>query len=675
MPITGNTSFNNIENKTYINVQAETDKQNQIIDELNKQNIHFSALYSDKNITVTVDRNDMHKAKNAIDSIVNNALDEKTQQTPTKQTPVQEKAETQQEPSQTDRMQENIQNELRKLMLKLSSDPELMKSFFAAQNSQDTVQQTKTQAMPEKEPTTTLVQENKSVLAELDTSKENNQLLPIINSRVENQQKKLDNLSMKREFAESKISMQQERINNLSAKAERLETTNQMLKELINNKVTPAFVKSAAQKAIDVNSAKIAKIRSNKIPKREAKIEKQQDKVAKFDRQINLAHCKIDRYTSLNNVITSFSLSGNSERRKQFAEAMDNLHSSSVNLCNARIDISTAKISDLTEKYNNSKDTAFKSATHQAIIRQKINRQKNINKRNKLMGVVIPMTAQPEKVQEEALKRTEETVNNELKKDNITVSELADNVAAAPLPALPEKSFEEPDPLLDSTMLLAEIAPIMGVSVSELESKPLDIQTMLIDNYINSFESTPEEIKESLSKIITPDPRTEEQIEENQQKKKLVSLTYEAYNDHDQMWDDQVTFYSTMDGKFIAEHRSGYDGSTVVKDLTADQVKQSIITIVEKYDDVRSDDTQLMNNIRNNPIKAAEELVEGNYDMIDGIINNTPVQQENDIPAEEAPATISMSDLIGNVAIAEEIYDEQKKDDPQKDKNPLSIDD
>ena len=130
MPITGNTSFNNIENKTYINVQAETDKQNQIIDELNKQNIHFSALYSDKNITVTVDRNDMHKAKNAIDSIVNNALDEKTQQTPTKQTPVQEKAETQQEPSQTDRMQENIQNELRKLMLKLSSDPELMKSFM-----------------------------------------------------------------------------------------------------------------------------------------------------------------------------------------------------------------------------------------------------------------------------------------------------------------------------------------------------------------------------------------------------------------------------------------------------------------------------------------------------------------------------------------------------------------
>ena len=211
--------------------------------------------------------------------------------------------------------------------------------------------------------------------------------------------------------------------------------------------------------------------------------------------------------------------------------------------------------------------------------------------------------------------------------------------------------------------------------MSELESKPLDIQTMLIDNYINSFESTPEEIKESLSKIITPDPRTEEQIEENQQKKKLVSLTYEAYNDHDQMWDDQVTFYSTMDGKFIAEHQSGYDGSTVVKDLTADQVKQSIITIVEKYDDVRSDDTQLMNNIRNNPIKAAEELVEGNYDMIDGIINNTPAPQENDIPAEEAPATISMNDLMGNVAIAEEIYDEQKKDDPQKDKNPLSIDD
>ena len=74
-------------------------------------------------------------------------------------------------------------------------------------------------------------------------------------------------------------------------------------------------------------------------------------------------------------------------------------------------------------------------------------------------------------------------------------------------------------------------------------------------------------------------------------------------------------------------------------------------------------------------MENAEVAVEGNYDMIDGIINNTPAPQENDIPAEEAPATISMSDLMGNVAIAEEIYDEQRKNAPQKEQKPVSIDD
>ena len=40
-----------------------------------------------------------------------------------------------------------------------------------------------------------------------------------------------------------------------------------------------------------------------------------------------------------------------------------------------------------------------------------------------------------------------------------------------------------------------------------------------------------------------------------------------------------------------------------------------------------------------------------------------------------APATISMSLLFGNVDVANEIYAEQQKDNPKKEKNPMSIDD
>ena len=700
MPITGNTNYNDIENKRFVNVPADSEKQKQIIDELNKQNISFSALYSNKSITVTVEQEDLQKTKSLIDSFKDNTLEAKNEQAPAQQS----------------NMQENIQNELRKLLLKMSSDPEMMKTFFAAQNSQDNAQQEKPQEPQEKEPINNIASEEKNQLAEVDTSKDSYKLLPIINSRVENQQNKLDNLVMKRELAESKISMQQERINNLSAKAERLETTNKMLKELMNNKLTPSFVKSAAQKAIKLNEDKISKIRSVKIPNRESKIEKQQDKVAKFDRQINLAQCKIDRYTSLNNVIKSFSLINNSDRRKQFASAMDNLQKSNVNLCNARIDISTAKISALTEKYNKSNDTAFKSATHKSIVRQKISRQKNIDKRNKLMGVVIPMTAQPEKVQDEALKQTEDFVNNEMKKDNVAFTELADNIAEAPLFILPEQSFAEPDPTQDFKRILPEIAAVMNVSVSELESKPLDIQNMLTLDYTNNYQSTPEEIRESLAAFITPDVRTEESIEQNKERAGLVMM--ESYGEtamirlnenvtqqdvlnvlaaHPQNARDAFLALSEMgtqidelkyaefeqsekcaytistdfnkDEVIVSEHNGGKGGlSEINRDdsyITSTHLSLSDVFVEKNFEAVTA-----------NPLENAEVAVEGNYDMIDGIINNTPPPKEAEKEqSNAAPATISMSLLFGNVDVANEIYAEQQKDNPKKEKNPMSIDD
>ena len=504
MPITGNTNYNNIQDKQYINIDADKDRQQQIIGELNKQNIPFSARYDDEKMTVTFSQSDFEK----VNSIINSA-------------------DTAQEIQENTNAENHTVEELQQRILKMQEEQELMKKQLEEQNNRQTQNIPPTQSQPEQQDTeheeksVEPTAENKFDIQQLDTSKSKDSyaLLPIISSKVSTQQQRIDTLTVKRTAAEEKISMQQTRIDNLTSKAERLTTTNEMLKELMNSKMTPNVVKAAAQKVIKTNEDKIAKIRNEKIPNSEAKIEKQQNKIAKFDRKINFAQCKLNRYTSLNNVITSFSLINNSDRRKQFAAAMDNLHKSSVSLYNAKIDISTAKIVDLTDKYRKSNNPAFKTAALESITRQKISRQKSIDKRNKLIGVIVPISRQNEEVQDEALKQTEKAVNETLERENINTAEMADNIAAAPLPALPEHSITEPDPMQDINRLLPEIAAVMDVSVSEIESKPMDIKQMLVYDYTNNFESTPEDIQESLSAIIDPDVRVEEHLDQNKQDK------------------------------------------------------------------------------------------------------------------------------------------------------------
>lgn len=60
----------------------------------------------------------------------------------------------------------------------------------------------------------------------------------------------------------------------------------------------------------------------------------------------------------------------------------------------------------------------------------------------------------------------------------------------------------------------------------------------------------------------------------------------------------------------------------------ADIQKQLLAIISPNYEterDIRQD------NIRNNPLKTAEELIEGNYNSIDGIINNEPPKKDKQL--------------------------------------------
>lgn len=74
--------------------------------------------------------------------------------------------------------------------------------------------------------------------------------------------------------------------------------------------------------------------------------------------------------------------------------------------------------------------------------------------------------------------------------------------------------LSEPDSKYYARLLLPEIAAVLGVTVAQLENKPIDIQIMLAQTYINCWQSDNCSIKKALEQDLYVDdkePETENQ--------------------------------------------------------------------------------------------------------------------------------------------------------------------
>lgn len=597
MPIGGNVNYNDIQDKRYINLTADKEQQTRIMAALTNQRVAFSSRYSNERITITVSQSDYERAQAAIKSAERQQsrtqYQRRTEQPkqrysqstgqgygrkpqyrqsaqyggrkqperppappaekkqkaapvqPSVQTPTKEQAAP--TPTPTEPVKEEL-TEIQRIMQLIAENPDLLKKLTAEQQTEKAAEPVISEQKPP-EKTVDLAKQPEMQMSEVDTSLDSNSLLPIISGKVNSQQEKIDVLTDKLSTAQDKIESYQMETLNLQAKIEQLKTTNGMLEGIIASKMSPAFVKSVAKQTIEVNKAKIAKIEDKRIPKLDQKIAKQLDKADKFEREIGLAQCKRDRLTSLNGVIKSFSVLNPADRRKQFAQAMDGLHKSSVELYNKRIDMSTFKIKRLAAEYAKTDNPVLQTALYQSIAKQKTIRRNSIAKRNKLLGVIVPISRQSERVQDETLKQTEKVVNTVMSSENTTVAEVADTVAVAPLPALPEHTISEPDTSReDIERQIPEIATLMGVSVSEIESKPDDIKQALVLDYNNDGALSPEEIQEQLSRLISPDSRVEEHIEEKKELQGLVRM--ESYGEVAMIrLNEGITSKGTLDKK------------------------------------------------------------------------------------------------------------------------------
>ena len=244
--------------------------------------------------------------------------------------------------------------------------------------------------------------------------------------------------------------------------------------------------------------------------------------------------------------------------------------------------------------------------------------------------------------------------------------------------------------------MFAEIAKLMNMSVSQIESRPKDIQNLLVSIYKDNFESSPQELQEKLSAVMNPDVRTEEAIDKRLETRNgLVSAELTNGETVHFRLNEQITAQQALEtlanaerpfialreiGKQVDEmqaagfeqsDRCGYSITANFNDKSAKiyEINGGNGGISEENrTDSNVSFTHLdLNDFRNNPLKTTEELVEGNANMIDGIINNEPPKKDEpkqEQPKEEKPQgfTFSLAQLKRNAKRISQQKQEQPKD-------------
>lgn len=78
--------------------------------------------------------------------------------------------------------------------------------------------------------------------------------------------------------------------------------------------------------------------------------------------------------------------------------------------------------------------------------------------------------------------------------------------------------LSEPESQHYARLLLPEIADVLGVTISQLESKPIDVQLILAQTYINCWHSDHGNIKQALEQDLYVDDKSSRGAEiENQE--------------------------------------------------------------------------------------------------------------------------------------------------------------
>lgn len=247
-------------------------------------------------------------------------------------------------------------------------------------------------------------------------------LLPFLNAKAENHQSRINNLNEKIATHEDKIARNEAKIEKLSEKADRLEDRNTMLRNTLGNI-------SLVQKLIKRNEAKIEDIRSVKIPKRESAIKKHQQKIGQFEGKREKIGHKLNRVVALNDVIKSFAISFNKERREVFTDAMDRFNAANVDCLTDKKNALVEKRNKLVEVYNSPETSTVDRLNISDKIRtvnEKINDFED--KIHKLARPENHFAEQTNDMVDATMFATADTISNAVENGNVGMTELAETL-------------------------------------------------------------------------------------------------------------------------------------------------------------------------------------------------------------------------------------------------------
>ena len=253
--------------------------------------------------------------------------------------------------------------------------------------------------------------------------KKSEKLLPFLNAKAENHQQRIARLSDKISTREQKIAKNHDKIDKLTAKADRLEDTNKALKAMVG---TMPFVKNLIAR----NEQKIEQIREVKIPKRENKIAKHTDKMQAYTAKRDKIQHKLNRVVSLNDVIKSFGIGANKERRQAFTEALDSFQKSSIDCMTDKLNGMKEKRQALFEQYT----APGTSEVDKLDIQQKIDSMTDkIEKLSAKIERVSDRTAELTTDQEidSAIDKTAETLAKASESEQVSMPEISEEVFKA----------------------------------------------------------------------------------------------------------------------------------------------------------------------------------------------------------------------------------------------------
>ncbi len=261
----------------------------------------------------------------------------------------------------------------------------------------------------------------------VQTSQENSvkksqKLLPILSTKAEIHQNRINTLTEKIAVRKDKIARNESKIEKLTAKADRLEDRNTMLKNTLGS--IPVV-----KKLIESNEKKIADIRENKIPARQKKIEQHKSKITQLTNKRDSIEHKLNRVLALNDVLKSFSIKFNKERREVFTDAMDRLNKSNTDCLNDKISALNEQKSKLIEEYNNPHISAVDKYNLQEKITNISERIDTIeDKVHKLSRPDNHFAEQTNDVVDATMLVTYETVAEAVDKEEIRLTDVAENI-------------------------------------------------------------------------------------------------------------------------------------------------------------------------------------------------------------------------------------------------------